>query len=483
MIYKEIEETDKVAGRVRTVSQGMFSNNEFELLSLFCDPEQISDTKISGWWNATENIAEEPPHKASDEEDFGSNIPNPTQYETINLQTQTGNEENWTQVTNGDYYVNVYDKQPTIAGRRNPEAEIQFSIAYGQVHGWGSLNDVKSTKITKAIYNQYKNILLGPGDSRFTFTQKGKMAGVHSDSIYVINFTSKRLREKFDEGNLEFSLSVQQGNIQVTQTFRDSSKFESELPSFTSSNSSQFGRVFNIVKGSVLDSELSDSQLYDPRSVVEGGGQNFGLAYPDLGIVVLNPNALSNEFSELLNTESINNVDGEAPDDWPEQGLNAGDKLAWYGDIPPTDDMLIKFEDEGIAPGSLASGTERNHQNFMRLFKSLKSGGKFWARSTELIPSKHYFIRIKNTDFNYSNNPSFIYNNAEAREIASTDLRTKDYWFGRLRHENFINDPKVYVTTIGLYNENNDLVAVAKLSNPILKSFDSEALIKVKLDF
>ena len=71
----------------------------------------------------------------------------------------------------------------------------------------------------------------------------------------------------------------------------------------------------------------------------------------------------------------------------------------------------------------------------------------------------------------------------EAISKSSTDQRNKDYWFGRLRHEHFIHDPKVYVTTIGLYNENNDLVAVAKLSNPILKSFDSEALVKVKLDF
>ena len=60
---------------------------------------------------------------------------------------------------------------------------------------------------------------------------------------------------------------------------------------------------------------------------------------------------------------------------------------------------------------------------------------------------------------------------------------SRDYWLGRLRHEDFINDPKTYITTVGLYNENNELVAVAKLSVPILKSFDTETLIKVKLDF
>lgn len=54
---------------------------------------------------------------------------------------------------------------------------------------------------------------------------------------------------------------------------------------------------------------------------------------------------------------------------------------------------------------------------------------------------------------------------------------------GRVRHEDFIDDPKTYITTVGLYNDNNELVAVAKTSVPILKSFDTETLIKVKLDF
>ena len=47
----------------------------------------------------------------------------------------------------------------------------------------------------------------------------------------------------------------------------------------------------------------------------------------------------------------------------------------------------------------------------------------------------------------------------------------------------FINNPTVYPTTVGLYNDNNDLLAVAKLSKPIQKDFTKEALVRVKLDF
>ena len=45
------------------------------------------------------------------------------------------------------------------------------------------------------------------------------------------------------------------------------------------------------------------------------------------------------------------------------------------------------------------------------------------------------------------------------------------------------SNPKVYITTVGLYNDNNELLAVAKLSQPIAKDFSKEALIRVKLDY
>jgi hypothetical protein len=46
-----------------------------------------------------------------------------------------------------------------------------------------------------------------------------------------------------------------------------------------------------------------------------------------------------------------------------------------------------------------------------------------------------------------------------------------------------VNNPQSYITTVGLYNDTNDLVAVAKLSKPLLKDFTKEALIRIKLDY
>jgi hypothetical protein len=54
---------------------------------------------------------------------------------------------------------------------------------------------------------------------------------------------------------------------------------------------------------------------------------------------------------------------------------------------------------------------------------------------------------------------------------------------GTIRNSDFVTDPRTYPTTIGLYNDNNELVAVAKLSRPAVKTFDNELLVKVRLDF
>ena len=82
-----------------------------------------------------------------------------------------------------------------------------------------------------------------------------------------------------------------------------------------------------------------------------------------------------------------------------------------------------------------------------------------------LISSNFVFVRVRNSEFNYSTNPS---------NITSS---------GELRHDVMINSPQAYITTVGLYNDNNDLVAVAKLSRPLVKDFTKEALVRVKLDF
>jgi len=54
---------------------------------------------------------------------------------------------------------------------------------------------------------------------------------------------------------------------------------------------------------------------------------------------------------------------------------------------------------------------------------------------------------------------------------------------GNLIYTTLINNPQTYITTVGMYNDQNELLAVAKLSRPLVKDFTKEALIQVKLDY
>ena len=115
-----------------------------------------------------------------------------------------------------------------------------------------------------------------------------------------------------------------------------------------------------------------------------------------------------------------------------------------------------------IAGSASTSAEQENHKI---LVNSINVGGDFQARRTENVSTQHFFVRATNREFNYSNNPTYT----------KTD--------GTFVETTFNTDPQTYITTVGLLNTSNELIAVAKTSQPINKSFDKEVLIKVKLSF
>ena len=121
---------------------------------------------------------------------------------------------------------------------------------------------------------------------------------------------------------------------------------------------------------------------------------------------------------------------------------------------------------ESIGVDSNKLPNQNNNVNQIILFDSINDGSLFTLNAEETITSDYIFIRSRNAEFNYSTNPSFI--------SGST---------GEVIYTEFINSPQVYITTVGMYNDANELVAVAKLSKPLLKDFTKESLIRVKLDF
>jgi hypothetical protein len=323
-----------------------------------------------------------------------------------------------TTATSGYYYANVYDYNPTTY---SDSAEVQFAIAYGHVHGSGSMTlDVNDSALlaTKATYAQYRAMLLDPTDTKFSFQNS---AGTLQDcnAVYIINVARGRYREKMDAGNWSLKLTAGNG----TFTFIDNSgkKFGDDL--------GLSGRTFKVVSGSLnlgTENEATINTTTDAST-----GQGYGTFYPDRGIIVLNAEAIGATLGTIAN-QTIYTKDGA---------------IIQSGSVTP----------------SHSTGAEMFNQ--YRLLQAISRGGDFEARRTENISTQHFFVRATNREFNYSNNPTYI--DADGFFVEGT----------------FETDPQTFITTVGLLNDANELIAVAKTSQPIVKSFDKEVLIKVKLSF
>ena len=300
-------------------------------------------------------------------------------------------------------------------------AEVQFAIAYGHVNGSGSMTlDVNDSALL-ATKATYAQYRAMLLDPTDTKFSFENSAGVLTDcnAVYIINVARSRYREKMDAGNWSLKLTAGNG----TFTFIDNSgkKFGDDL--------GLSGRTFKVVSGSLNLGTENQATINTTTDV--STGQGFGLFYPDRGIIVLNAEAIGSTLGAIAN-QTIYTKDGAI------------------------------IQSGSVAP-SHSTGAEMFNQ--YRLLQAIRRGGDFEARRTENISTQHFFVRATNREFNYSNNPTYI--DANGFFVEGT----------------FETDPQTFITTVGLLNDSNEMIAVAKTSQPIVKSFDKEVLIKVKLSF
>jgi hypothetical protein len=142
----------------------------------------------------------------------------------------------------------------------------------------------------------------------------------------------------------------------------------------------------------------------------------------------------------------------------------------YYGIMLPDLGFIVLNASGSLTPYIQAANltTASAQDNHVKLWRSIVSGsssGSFQLRSQETVSSRFFFTRVKNSEFNYTTNPSIIDAN------------------GNLLFTTLVNNPQTFITTVGMYNDNNELLAVAKLSKPLVKDFTKEALIRIKLDY
>lgn len=278
---------------------------------------------------------------------------------------------------------------------------VQFSVQYGNLYGSGS-NLINS------------NIVSGG------YTPSRVVYGEYRNLVYGTENTNFSFDNGTTTANDIFVINVARGRYK-----------ESLLPgsfNLTLASGSSYIRLTDDSGTTSLTRFIGENKVY---YIVSGSNGNaytsaasssyYGMMLPDLNLIILNATASS--VVDLRNY---------------------------------------------FAP--LSTSTSSRVDNYMKLYNSISTGsagvsGSLQLQSSETVSSRYFFTRVKNSEFNYTTNPSIIDDN------------------GNLLYTTLINNPQTYVTTVGMYNDNNELLAVAKLSKPLTKDFTKEALIRIKLDY
>jgi len=194
---------------------------------------------------------------------------------------------------------------------------------------------------------------------------------------------------------------------------------------------------------------------------ISGSGSNRFKFIDDSGATT---NPTVNQGGRVFNIVSGSIASGTAVTHTPAASQGSGAYGLFYPDLG-----ILVFNGPALnASASLSTDVTSNKAggNVVEFYEDIKVGSYFQARREEVITSQHYFCRVPNKEFNFSANPTFTSGSNGDFTVSS-----------------FFKNPKTFVTQVGLYNDNNELLAVAKLSKPLEKSYSKEAIIKVKLDF
>lgn len=242
------------------------------------------------------------------------------------------------------------------------------------------------------------------------------------DHFYVVNINRSKYGDKIDPGNFELNIAGLSG-----------SAFQNQY--HTGSNvvvSGSNPKIITLIDDSADTFETIEytSRTSVPRNLVSGSLTNgiynptaphyYGKVYPSIGAILISAEKL--DMSGSFNTFTGSNANGN-------NGLNLFTAISGAASV---------------------------------------SNLGFTARGVDVKNKSYYFIHIPNDRFNYSNNPTWVDDTLALRPFL---------------YKSWEIEPVTYITTVGLYDNNKELLAVAKMNRPIKKSFNDELSLTVTLEY
>ena len=300
----------------------------------------------------------------------------------------------------------------------------------------GAGNQQNAKKIN--IYNQMSQMLVGYDitGSVLKFDEDGNIlaGGSKLKECIFMNFSRLLYKDEIKKGTFSLELGVNPAFEAVDPATAGTFNHRVLITDFSGSD----GYFVNSPLGEYGVLFATGSTLKDNIEVVTGSHEHrppCGLIYYQAGIVVLSSSLfLDNRTGQkglLKQSAAISNVSCSGPTT-NEETINA------------------------VLSGSLITGSADNLRN--RIYN-------LQFNNTVELNSTIYFCRVNHNEFNYSGNPTYL---------SSSQIRVKEI---------STDEPVSYITTVGLYSENNELLAVGKLSEPLKKTPSNEFTIRTRLDY
>ncbi len=304
----------------------------------------------------------------------------------------------------------------------------EFNVAFGSNNGYGANVESNTISETKAIYKQFASLLLAPHEvtGGFFISRNQSTATVPSSAAIssgnddeIYVLVGRRALMKDRLNKKNWTIILSGSNTAGTGGANPLSLTDDSANDNPTSTIA--GDRYNIVSGSA-------GTIVSAATV-----KTYGFFYPDHGIMVFSGAELSASMP----------------------GSRASGS------------QVVVLDDKDHKGFAWATTTNANRKTALRFVNCLKqTGAKLQFRDEEDQISQQYFCRLPAGGMNFSNNPTFV-------SGSDNEIRNKTMW----------DNPTVYVSSVQLYNNNGDCVAVGSLSTPLKKNFSSEATIKVKLTY
>lgn len=347
-------------------------------------------------------------------------------------QGNTATETNIKNFSHG-LFQSVYD-YPFLSSSANHIFDITVGYSNSSLTMSSSANTQNADKIN--IYNQMAQMLVGHdinGNIREFDADGNLSSGTKIQECYFVNFARLLQKDEIKKGTFALELGISGSELGGTG-----------LASFTGQNFIERIKIYD-ASGSnsyKINSPAGEYGVLHATGTTGGeilarGNTNVpcGLIFYQAGVAVISGSVFNDANQGGILSDSV--IGGI-------QLANPQEKTAGLNGCQ-------------FVTGSSISGSAAAFRN--RIYDV------DFNNTTELN-STIYFSRAGHNEFNYSSNPSYI--------DSTSQIRVKN---------SSLDQPVSYITTVGLYSADNELLAVAKVSEPLKKTPDTELTLRVRLDF